>query len=71
MRQILLLFLLGYSGFFYCLKEQEEVISFSAELKDADFVEFVSLVEDQAGLTFYFKESWVQHRRMKATDETI
>jgi len=64
MRRILLILLLGLPGIFQSIWAQDGGITFSARLEDAGFAEFAATVEDQTGLVFYFRESWVQQIRV-------
>lgn len=71
MRRFLLLYLYGCLGIFQGLRAQDEAITFSAQMEDVSFAEFTAAVEEQTGLTFYFKESWVEQIKVRLSGSAL
>lgn len=56
---------------FQYLKGQERDVRFSGHFEDVAFAEFAATIETQTGLSFYFKESWVQHIRVTLSGKDL
>jgi len=59
-----LTYLVFLLSFLQGLYGQEQRLSFSGHLQEASFKDFTELVEEQTGIRFFYKESWVSNIRV-------
>ena len=62
---------IGLIGCSLLLNAQERFQYFSLELHNADFSEFVSSVESQTGIQFYYKGEWVERIVVDLTGDSL
>ena len=63
-----LIYLVFFLAFLQGLYGQEQMLRFSGHFQEASFEDFSKTVEEQTGIHFYYKESWVRGIRVSLTD---
>ena len=71
MKHIVIISLVCLSGVFQELAGQERPIIFSGDFKGVSFSEFARSVEDQTGIAFYYRDSWVREIRVTLSGSGI
>jgi len=64
MRWVSFLYLVSLLSLFQKLESQENTLFFNGNLEEATFSEFAETIKMQTGVTFYYRNSWVQDIRV-------
>jgi len=71
MNRILTICMFCLLGLPYKLLSQDTPLVFSGDFENSSFSEFAAALEEQTGVTFYFRESWVQDIRISISGSDI
>jgi len=71
MKRIVVISLVCLSAVFQRIAAQEVPIIFSGDFKEVTFSEFAESLENQTGITFYYRDSWVREIRVTISGSAL